>query len=92
MPILLVLLGLLAPRLVLIVTWLLGTFSGVWQTSIWPVLGFFFLPYTTLAYGIAMAYGGGVQGIWLVLVILGVFLDLGTSGESARRGRRRQMA
>jgi hypothetical protein len=86
MPILLVLLGLLAPRITLVIAGCAGAFNGVWQSLLWPVLGFLFLPYTTLAYGIAMAYGGGVQGVWLVLLIVGVVLDLGTSGESARRG------
>ena len=89
MPILLILFGLLAPRIVLIIAWFAGLFSGVWQSALWPVLGFFFLPYTTLAYGIAHAYGGGLQGIWLAVLIVAVFFDLGTSGESARRSRRR---
>ena len=88
MPILLILIGLLAPRVTLLIAGCAGAFTGVWQTLLWPILGFLFMPYTTLAYGIALAYGGGVQGIWLALLILGVVLDLGTSGESARRGRR----
>lgn len=87
MPILLILFGLLAPRVTLLIAGCAGAFNGVWQSLLWPVLGFLFLPYTTLAYGIAIAYAGGVQGMGLVLVIVGVLFDLGTSGESARRGR-----
>ncbi len=90
MPILLIIFGLLVPRIVLILAGLGGAFDGVWRTWLWPVLGFFVLPYTTLAYGIAHAYGGGLHGIWLALLIGGVFLDMGASGESARRGRRRR--
>lgn len=90
MPILLIVFGLVAPRVVLLIASFVGVFSGVWHTLLWPVLGFFFLPYTTLAYGIAVAYGGGLHGIWLFILILAVSFDMGASGESARRGRRRR--
>src|SRR5262245_50169630 len=79
MPILLVLFGLLAPRVTLLIAGCAGAFNTVWQTWLLPVLGFLFMPYTTLAYGIAVAYGGGVQGIWLALVIVAVLFDLGFS-------------
>lgn len=90
MPILLIFFGLLVPRVVLVLAGLGGTFAGVWQSMLWPVLGFLFMPYTTLAYGMAHAYGGGLHGVWLALLIVGVCLDMGASGESARRGRRRR--
>lgn len=89
--ILILLLGLFLPRIMLIAGWLLGWFAGAWETMLWPVLGFLLMPYTTLAYGIAETAGGGVQGGWLVLVIVGVLLDL-TSGERSLRHRPRRTA
>ena len=73
------------PRTVMVVLWLftdyLSTGFGTW---VWPLLGFFFLPTTTLAYAVAENRYGGVRGIGLVLVILGVLLDLGALGGGGR--------
>ena len=73
------------PRTVMVVLWLftdyLSTGFGTW---VWPLLGFFFLPTTTLAFAVAENRYGGVRGIGLVLVILGVLLDLGALGGGGR--------
>jgi hypothetical protein len=73
------------PRTVMVVLWLftdyLSTAFGTW---VWPLLGFFFLPTTTLAYAVAENRYGGVRGIGLVLVILGVLVDLGALGGGGR--------
>ena len=73
------------PRTVMVVLWLftdyLSTAFGTW---VWPLLGFFFLPTTTLAYAVAENRYGGVRGVGLVLVILGVLLDLGALGGGGR--------
>ena len=90
MPLLLIILGLLAPRVVLCIAWCAGIFNGVWATFLWPLLGFIFLPFTTLAYGLAHAYGSGTQGVWLLIVILAVALDLGIIGGSAKNRRRQR--
>jgi hypothetical protein len=78
------------PRTVMVVLWLftdyLSTAFGTW---VWPLLGFFLLPTTTLAYAVAENRYGGVRGIGLVLVIIGVLLDLGALGGGGRGlGRR----
>jgi hypothetical protein len=50
------------------------------------------MPYTTLAYMAAMLNNHhNVNGGWLVLVVIAVFVDLGGQGGSAR-GRRRLRA
>jgi hypothetical protein len=56
---------------------------------LWPLLGFFFMPLTTLAYAWAINSGGSVQGLYLVVVVLAVLMDLGLlgSGEASRRRR-----
>jgi hypothetical protein len=76
-------LGLIAPRVALLLAGCAGAFAGVWDTLLWPVLGFLFMPYTTLAYGLAYAYGSGMDGIWLVLTIVAVLFDLGMLKISA---------
>ncbi len=92
MPLLLILFGLIAPRVILCIAWCAGIFNGVWSTLLWPLLGFIFLPYTTLAYGLAYAYGGGLKGIWLAVFILAILLDFGATGRSAAKSRRRARA
>ena len=89
MPCLLILIGLFVPRVVLAFLWLLTNYlSRAFETQLWPLVGFLFLPYTTLAYAIAINQGGGVNGIWMVFVIVGVLLDFGILGGTARSRRR----
>jgi len=79
------------PRLVMVVMVLAGDYLGrAYQTVLWPLLGFIFMPYTTLAYAWAKNSHGSVDGVYLVVVILAVLLDLGVvgGGASARRGRK----
>mgnify|MGYP003700696177 CR=1 FL=1 len=81
MPCLLALLALLTPRVVIV---LLVIFSdwigGAYNTVLWPLLGFFFMPLTTLAYALAIHQQGSVSGIYLVLVVIAVLIDLGSIG------------
>ena len=82
---------LLVPRTIMVVLWLfsdyLATAFGTW---VWPLIGFFLLPTTTLAYSVAENRYGGVRGVGLLLVILGVLLDLGAIGGGGRGvGKRR---
>lgn len=88
--------GLLFPRVVMLVL-LIATdwFSRAFETWYWPLLGFLLMPYTTLAYMLAMVFGGGVTGGYVVLVVVAVLLDLGVhsgGGGTAvrvRDGRKR---
>ena len=85
-------LALFMPRLALVLVWLFSDYLGTaYETVLWPLLGFFFMPLTTLAYAWAFHYGGGsVSGIGLVVVVLAVLIDLGLLGtsESSRRSVR----
>jgi hypothetical protein len=87
-------LALLVPRLLMVFILLLTDwFSVAYDTFLWPLLGFVFMPYTTLAYMGAMLNANEVSGIWLVLVVVAAIVDvghLGGSGRAAhgRRGRR----
>jgi hypothetical protein len=88
MPCLLIIVALLLPRLAMFLIWLFSDwFSRAYETAIWPLLGFFFMPYTTLAYMAAMLNNNHqINGGWLVLLIVAVVVDLGQNGGAARRG------
>lgn len=84
MPIILLLLGYFFPRVMIVVLYL---FTGWWKSAfdsiLWPILGFFFLPLTVLWYGISETYfPGNVQTIGLVIAVL---LDLGLIGKGAKK-------
>jgi hypothetical protein len=82
---LLAVLALVTPRFVLVVMWLFSNYiSRAIDGWIVPVLGFIFLPTTTIAYTFAENEFGGVRGGGLLLVILGVLLDVGLIGGGAR--------
>ena len=50
-----------------------------------PLLGFLFLPWTTIAFAIAQNELGGVSGLGLIVVALGFLADIGVIGGGARR-------
>lgn len=77
------------PRVALFGMWLTGYAGFAFDTVVWPVLGFFFMPYTTCAYAIAMNEIGELRGWGMALLIIGVFLDLGSHGGGASAGKRR---
>lgn len=99
MPCLFILAILGMPRLALFLLWLFGgdylsrAYDAIW----WPLLGFFFLPTTTIAFAYAMngmRPVGGVSDLGWLLVGVAVILDLGLFGGSwqSRRGRARPSA
>ncbi len=66
--------------------WLSRAFDGGWLV---PVLGFFLLPWTTLAYTVMWNTGTrGVDGFEWFIVILAFLFDVG-SWREGRRGRQR---
>jgi hypothetical protein len=91
MPCLVGCLALFFPRIAIIIVWLASDYlEDAYQTALWPVLGFLFMPLTTLAYAWAWHTGGGtVSGLGLAAVVLAVLVDLGIvgGGAASRRGR-----
>ena len=76
------LLGLATPRLVMIILWIFTDYLGrAYDNVIIPIAGFFLLPTTTLTYAVAENRYGGVEGMGVVVVIIGVALDLGIWGK-----------
>lgn len=80
MPCLLALLALISPRLAILAVWLFtDLLSRAFDSWILPVLGFFLLPWTTLAYAAFWDWGPGlrVEGFEWVAIGLAVVLDVG---------------
>jgi hypothetical protein len=78
------------PRLALALVFLFSNYLGrAYDTMIWPLLGFFFMPLTTLAYAWAVNTHGTVTGVYLVVVVIAVLMDLGLIGGSGASARRR---
>ena len=60
MPCLIGCIALTAPRFAIILVVIFSDFIGrAYETTIWPLVGFFFLPLTTLAYAWAINSQGG---------------------------------
>ncbi len=80
-----VLLALLTPRFVMFLLWMFGDYLTIaFSSGWWALLGFVFLPTTTIAYAVAQNEFDGASGWGLVVLILGVALDLGLVGGSGR--------
>jgi len=86
MPILLLLLGFISPRIMVVVLYFFtGWFRGSFDGYLLPILGFFFLPITLLWYGIVQYY---YAGAWTTVptigIIITVLVDLGLIGKGAK--------
>jgi hypothetical protein len=84
MPCILGLIAAFFPRFVIIALAIFSDYLprafGGW---LWPILGFFFAPFTTLAYAFAKNANGAVDGWYLALLILAILMDLGIIGGGA---------
>ena len=84
------LIALVSPRLAVFLLWLFTDRMRIaFDSGLIALLGFFFLPWTTLVYALAYAPFGGVSGLGWVFVAIALFADLASygSGERARRDR-----
>lgn len=91
MPCLLVVVILLFPRVTLALLWFFSTYlqrafhGGVLP----PLLGFLFLPVTTIVYAWELNNGMPTAGINLLWLLIAVIIDLGGLGGGARHRSRR---
>ena len=87
----LVFIGLAVPRVLMFFIWLLTDwFARGFETRVWPILGFIFLLYTTLAYLAAMLNNNhALSGLWLVLFIFAILVDIGNWGGSRAASRKK---
>jgi hypothetical protein len=76
------LLVLAAPRFVMVVLWIFSNYlSRAYEGWLIPLIGFFFLPTTTLAYAIAENETRGLRSWGLILVVIAVLIDVGIWGR-----------
>jgi len=82
--------ALLVPRVLMVFIYLLTDWFGrAYETVIWPLLGFIFMPYATLAYMAAMLNNNhSLSGWWLALFIAAIVVDAGHWGGSGRAAAR----
>ena len=84
----LILLAFFTPRIVLFVLLLFTDYlSRAFDGFVLPFIGFFFLPATTLAYAIAQNELGGLNGLGIIVVLIGLAVDIGLVGGGASRRR-----
>ena len=75
------------PRVALLAVWLFNPafLNNAFATIIWPLLGFFVAPLTTLAWAWAKNTYGAVEGLGLAAVVVAAVIDLGLIGASRRK-------
>lgn len=84
---LVILFALISPRLALFGIWIFSDLlSRAFESWIEPLIGFFLLPWTTLAYAALWSSSDGVNGFEWFIVVLAFLIDLGAHTRSSRRG------
>ena len=70
------------PRFVMVMLWIFTDYlSRAYDGWLLPLLGFIFLPTTTLAYTVAQHETNGLKSWGLILVIVAFLIDLGSVGR-----------
>ena len=79
----LLILGIAFPRVVLLLLFFFSNFlSRAYHGFLLPLLGFIFLPLTTLIYAWIVNSGASPQGLYLVAIIICILADLGLIGHT----------
>ena len=90
MPCLLVLLIMSFPRIVLACMWFFTDMLGrAYDGLLIPLLGFFFLPITTVVYAWLVNAHRPLEGVNLIILIVAVVLDAGSSNGGRQYYRNR---
>jgi len=90
MPCLILILFAAFPRIALVLLFFLSNYlQRAYHGLILPILGFIFLPLTTLAYAWMVNSGLPTTGINLLILIVAVIIDLSGWGGSEYHRRRR---
>jgi hypothetical protein len=92
MPCLLTLVVLAFPRLILFLMWLFSNYlDRAYHGLLIPLLGFIFLPITTIVYAWMVNSGLPIQGFNLLILVIAVLLDAGSHSGGAGYYRRRRI-
>ena len=90
MPCVLVLIVLAFPRIVLLLMFLFSNYlERAYHGLLLPLLGFIFLPLTTIAYAWMMNAHMPLEGVNLLILIIAVIIDAGGLGGGEWHRRRR---
>jgi hypothetical protein len=91
MPCLFLIVILAFPRIALVLMWLFSTYlqRAFHGGLLVPLLGFLFLPLTTIVYAWEINSGMPMAGINLLWLLIAVIIDLGGLGGGAHRQSRR---
>ncbi len=85
------LLLMIGPRLFLICVLIFTNWYNAFDSVLVAVLGWVFLPYTSLAWMFVFFQNGGqVEGGYLVLMVLAVLFDIGVFGSGHQSMRKKQ--
>ena len=87
MPILIIA-ALFLPRLVSIYLYLATSwFNGVFETQLWPILGFILMPYTMLWYSAVINwYGGEWDILQIVILVAAILFDVSSDKGGMSKG------
>jgi hypothetical protein len=87
MPCLFALFALAAPRLVVALLYFFTRwFDGLFDTLLWPILGFIFLPTTLLWYTAVQHWFNGQWTLWpIVGLVVALMIDISPAGGKRRR-------
>lgn len=87
MPCLFVAGALIVPRLSIAFLWFMTNwFQGVFDSLLWPVLGFFFAPTTLLWYTVVQNVFNGSWGIFQVVVmVIAIMIDMSPGTGTKKR-------
>jgi len=89
MPCCLIVAVLAFPRIVLVCMFLFSNYlQRAYHGLILPILGFIFLPLTTITYAWLMNSHRPIEGINLVILVVAVVVDVGGVGGGAMQKRR----
>ena len=90
MPCLILIIILGFPRVAFALLWLFSTYlqRAFHGGLLIPLLGFIFLPLTTIVYAWEINSGMPTEGINLLWLLIAVIIDLGGLGGGARRSKR----
>ncbi len=87
MPCLFAVFALVTPRLVVALLFFFTRwFAGMFDTILWPILGFIFLPTTLLWYTAVQHWFNGQWTLWpIVGLVLALMIDISPAGGRRRR-------
>lgn len=85
--------AMVSPRLAIGIVFLFTDRMGIAFQHFWMgLVGFVFLPWTTLAWALCYRRGDGVSGFGWVLVVAAFLVDLSTHAGASQARRRRAVA